>query len=167
MTTQTFGRIAWIGTGKIGLPMAARIAAAGYDIVAYDVSEQRVTEARKRKLVTAGFVADAVKGAKVVFTSLPDDTVLLTAVAGTGGLLAVMPADAILVETSTVSPEASARVAEAAAVGGAVEAERSRRVGGPSRKVPTYESETGVGQGADSSVACLRWSSRGSVISPP
>ncbi len=115
MTVKDFGRITWIGTGKLGLPMAARIAAAGYDIVAYDVSAERLTEARKRKLATANFVADAVKGAKAVFTSLPDDTVMLAAVAEPGGILAVMPADAILVETSTVSPEASAKVAEAAA----------------------------------------------------
>jgi 3-hydroxyisobutyrate dehydrogenase-like beta-hydroxyacid dehydrogenase len=115
MTTQSFGRIAWIGTGKLGLPMAARIAAAGYDIVGYDTSPERITEAKRRKLVTAGFVADAVKGAKAVFTSLPDDKILLTAVAGPGGLLSVIPADAILVETSTVSPEASAEVAKAAA----------------------------------------------------
>ena len=47
MTTQNFGRIAWIGAGKLGLPMAARIAAAGYDIVAYDVSAQRVAEAKE------------------------------------------------------------------------------------------------------------------------
>lgn len=114
-TTQNFGKIAWIGTGKLGLPMAARIAAAGYAIVGYDVSEERITEAKRRKLVTAGFVADAVKGAKVVFTSLPDDKVLLTAVAGAGGLISVMPQDAILVETSTVSPEASVEVAKAAA----------------------------------------------------
>jgi 3-hydroxyisobutyrate dehydrogenase-like beta-hydroxyacid dehydrogenase len=115
MTTKDFGRIAWIGTGKLGLPMAARIAAAGHDIVAYDVSDERVTEAKRRKLVTAPFVADAVKGAKAVFTSLPDDKTLLTAVAGAGGLISLMPADAILVETSTVSPEASADVAKAAA----------------------------------------------------
>ena len=31
---------------------------AGYDIVGYDVSEERITEAKRRKLVTAGFVAD-------------------------------------------------------------------------------------------------------------
>ncbi len=115
MTTQTFGRIAWIGTGKLGLPMAARIAAAGYDIVGYDTSPERITEAKRRKLVTAGFVADAVKGAKAVFTSLPDDKIMISAIAGQGGLLSVMPKDAILVETSTVSPEASAEVAKAAA----------------------------------------------------
>ena len=104
-------RIAWIGIGKLGLPMAARIAAAGFDIVGTDVSGERIAAAKARSLPTAADSAQALGGASVVFTSLPDDKTLIKAVAGAGGIIENMPATAILVETSTVSPEASAEVA--------------------------------------------------------
>ncbi len=114
MSGQDAGRIAWLGIGKLGLPMALRIKGAGFDIVGYDVGAARIAEAKTGGLATAGSVADAMKGARVVCTSLPDDKTLIAAVAGPGGVIATMPADAILVETSTVSPEASAEVAKAA-----------------------------------------------------
>jgi 3-hydroxyisobutyrate dehydrogenase-like beta-hydroxyacid dehydrogenase len=114
MSATDTGRIAWIGTGKLGLPMALRIKGAGFDIVGFDVSVERMAAATASGLATSGSAGEAMTSARVVCTSLPDDKTLVSAVAGPGGVIATMPADAILVETSTVSPEASAEVARAA-----------------------------------------------------
>lgn len=110
-------QLAWIGLGKLGLPMAARIAAAGHGLTGYDLDSTRMDAAWQRQLPVAS-LAQAVAHAGAVFTSLPDDAALTGALLGDTGLLAQMPADAILVETSTVSPEASARIAAAAALRG-------------------------------------------------
>jgi len=118
MSVGAGGRIGWLGVGKLGLPMAARIKVAGHEIAVCDISPERQEAARARGLDVVASPAEAVTGARAVFTSLPNDNAMLTALTGEGGLISVMPADAILVETSTVSPEASAEVAQAAAARG-------------------------------------------------
>ena len=106
--------IAWIGLGKLGLPMAARIAAAGHKLRGFDIDPARREAAQERQIVLAATLSDALSGASLVFTSLPDDAVLIQALAGADGIFALVSADAIVAETSTVSAQASARVAEAA-----------------------------------------------------
>ena len=113
MATQTES-IAWIGVGKMGLPIAGRIAAAGHQLVTFDASAGRIAAARQQGLMTSVSAAEAVAGQTVVFTSLPDDAALRAAVLAEGGLLSAMAPKAVLIETSTVSVEISAEVAAAA-----------------------------------------------------
>jgi 3-hydroxyisobutyrate dehydrogenase-like beta-hydroxyacid dehydrogenase len=113
MTTQT-GSIAWIGIGKMGLPIAGRIAAAGYGVTAFDASGERLAMARQSGLNPAASAAEAVAGEGIVFTSLPDDAALRAALLSPQGLLPAMSRGSVLVETSTVSAEISAELAEAA-----------------------------------------------------
>ncbi|HEV7326810.1 MAG TPA: NAD(P)-dependent oxidoreductase [Bosea sp. (in: a-proteobacteria)] len=110
MHTQTIG---WIGLGKMGLPIASRLAAAGHDIAGFDRDQRRIAEAVEGGVKPAATLADAARR-DIVFTSLPDDKVL-AAVALSGGLFDAMREGAVLVETSTVSPTISAQVAQAAA----------------------------------------------------
>lgn len=114
--------IAWIGIGRMGLPMAGFLAKAGHRVRGFDpVQAQRVA------LAAAGGVAApsrsaAVNGAEIVFTSLPDDRTLLAVTLGDGSLHSALLSEiadgAIYVDTSTVSPEASAQVAAAASARG-------------------------------------------------
>ncbi len=106
--------LAWIGLGKLGLPMAARIAAAGHAIAAFDVDAARMQAARQRQITVAASRAQVLAGAGAVLTSLPDDSALEAALLGNGGLLASLKPGDILVDTSTVSADASARVAAVA-----------------------------------------------------
>ncbi|QCI65317.1 NAD(P)-dependent oxidoreductase [Phreatobacter stygius] len=108
-------RIGFIGLGKLGLPVAMRLAKAGHDVIGFDRSADRRGEAAGRGLGLAGDGPAAVAGAAFVFTSLPDDAALKGALLADAGLVQALAGGAILVETSTVSPEASASVAEALA----------------------------------------------------
>jgi 3-hydroxyisobutyrate dehydrogenase-like beta-hydroxyacid dehydrogenase len=101
-------RIAWIGLGLIGLPMAGRLAAAGWRVSGFDLNAERMALAKARGVLPAADHAQATKGAPLVFTSLPSETALLQFVAGAEAL----GTGAILVETSTVGPHASAQVAD-------------------------------------------------------
>ena len=112
MVTQS-EHIAWLGVGKMGLPISTRIAAAGCRVTAFDVSAERVAAARDQGLAVAASATEAVAGKAVVFTSLPDDSVARDLLL-TKGLLGAMASGSILVETSTVSAEISAEVATAA-----------------------------------------------------
>jgi 3-hydroxyisobutyrate dehydrogenase-like beta-hydroxyacid dehydrogenase len=115
---DTSNEIAFIGIGKMGLPMSVLIAKAGYSVTAYDQSAARLADARAQGISVASSPAEAVNNRSVVTTSLPDDAVLRAALLGSNGLLAAMAPNCILIETSTVSAEASAEVDAAASARG-------------------------------------------------
>lgn len=112
--TEVSKNVGWIGIGKMGLPMSVLVANAGYAVTAFDQSAARIAAAREQGILIAGSAAEAVSGRPVVVTSLPDDAVLHAVMLGAGGIIGAMASNAILIETSTVSAEASAEVNAAA-----------------------------------------------------
>ena len=108
--TDDSKNIAFIGIGKMGLPMSVLVAKAGYAVTAFDRSAARLDEARAQGISTAASPAEAVGGKAAIVTSLPDDAALRSALLGPTGLIAAMAAGSVLIETSTVSVEASAEV---------------------------------------------------------
>lgn len=113
--TTTLG---WIGLGKMGAPMSRHLAAAGHTMHVYDpVLAARASMAQTGTTVETDAAAVAA-AASILFLSIPDDDALTTVVLGPDGLAAVMKPGSILVETSTVSPRASAAVAAALAESG-------------------------------------------------
>lgn len=117
MTTQSKDHaqaVAWIGIGKMGLPIAGRMVESGIRVTGYDPGQERMLLAQQHGLQTAHSGADAVGNHTVVFTSLPDDAALRAVVLGPDGLLNRLAPGAVLIETSTVSAEISAEVGVAA-----------------------------------------------------
>jgi 3-hydroxyisobutyrate dehydrogenase-like beta-hydroxyacid dehydrogenase len=112
--TTTSNNIAWIGLGKMGLPMSALVTKAGYGVTAFDRSETRLVAALGQGIYIAGSATEAVSGRPVAITSLPDDAALRVVMLGPRGVIQEMAPKSILIETSTVSAEVSAEVAAAA-----------------------------------------------------
>lgn len=112
--TEASKNVAFIGIGKMGLPMAVLVAKAGFAVTAFDQSATRLAEARAQGISSAASPFEAVSGKAAVITSLPDDAALRTVMLGPTGLIDAMAPKAVLIETSTVSAEASAEVAAAA-----------------------------------------------------
>jgi 3-hydroxyisobutyrate dehydrogenase-like beta-hydroxyacid dehydrogenase len=108
--TEASKKIAFIGTGKMGLPMSVLVAKAGYAVTAFDQSAARLAAAREQGISVATSPADAVSSRAVVITSLPDDAALRAVMLGPAGLIAAMAPKSDLIETSTVSTEASGEV---------------------------------------------------------
>lgn len=106
--------VAWIGIGKMGLPIAGRMVEAGIRVTGYDPGQQRMVLARQLGLQTASSAADAAANHSIIFTSLPDDTALRAVLLGPDGLLNQLAPSVFLIETSTVSAEISAEVGVAA-----------------------------------------------------
>lgn len=102
------GKVAWIGLGRIGLPMAARLAAAGWTVAGCDLSAERRALAKARGIEAVQTAESALDGASLVFTSLP----------GPEATPSFLRKGVTLVETSTISPKASAEIAKAAAAKG-------------------------------------------------
>ncbi len=107
-------KLGFIGLGVMGAPMAAHLVAAGHDVAGYDVHA-----AAGEKLAAAGGraatgVADAVAGADVVITMLPNHPQVEEVVLTAGGVLDAAEPGALLIDMSTIRPETSIAVAEAA-----------------------------------------------------
>lgn len=109
MPTKT--RIGWIGAGRMGVAMSGFLLEAGFPLAVYSR-----TAASRQKLVALGArdtqsVADCVRGAEVVFSSVSDDAALRAIALGPDGVLANAGPGTIFVETSTVSSDVSGEVA--------------------------------------------------------
>jgi 2-hydroxy-3-oxopropionate reductase len=106
--------VAVIGLGIMGGPMAANLLAAGYDVVGYNRSSDKVEKLVSRGGRGAADVAEAVRDADVVLTVLPDSPDVEAVVLGEGGVLDAAKAGTLLIDASTIRPDVSVRLAEAA-----------------------------------------------------
>ena len=102
--------IGFIGLGRMGLPMATRLSAAGFRVRGFDISDQA-------RAAFAGHVADtlaaAVADADAVVLMLPDSKVIKK-VAHEQGLLRAMRGGALLIDMSSAEPVATTELAEEA-----------------------------------------------------
>ena len=108
MTSTSVG---WIGCGKLGQPMAAHLIAAGHSLTVFDVVPAARDAMRARGARVADSIGDTCRHNAFVFSSLPDDRALIEVACGAQGVLAHLPQGAVFIDTSTVSPSASAEVA--------------------------------------------------------
>jgi 3-hydroxyisobutyrate dehydrogenase len=104
-------RIAFIGLGTMGAPMAGRLLAAGHEVAVHNR-----TRAREAPLVDQGAraavdPAAAAAGADVVITMVSDTPDVASVVFGPGGVAETIAPDAILIDMSTISPAATRRFA--------------------------------------------------------
>jgi len=102
-------RIAFIGLGIMGLPMATNLVKAGYDVRAYNRSQ------RSFEGTLATSVAEAVDGAEVIITMLPDSPDVAAVVLSNDGVLASAAKGALLIDMSSIAPATAREVATAAA----------------------------------------------------
>ncbi|MFI7483389.1 3-hydroxyisobutyrate dehydrogenase [Kocuria sp. M1R5S2] len=106
--------ITWIGLGHMGGPMSANLVAAGHDVRGHDVSADAMAAAREKGVQTFDSVAEALQGAEVVFTMLPKGEHARAVYLGDGGVIALAPEDALLVDSSTIDVESAMALHEAA-----------------------------------------------------
>ena len=106
--------LGWVGVGKMGLPMASHLLAAGHEVAACDVAPAAVQALVERGARAADTPAMAARAAEIVFSSIPDDKALRAVTLGERGVFAGARPGTVYVDTSTVSPAVSAEVAQAA-----------------------------------------------------
>jgi len=108
-------RIGWIGMGKMGLPICRRLRGAGFQVRALCRNDAAEAAAKANDFEIGRTIADTAKSAGVVISAISDDKALLDIVLASGGLKDCLAREQVYIDTSTVSPQASARVAEAMA----------------------------------------------------
>ncbi len=125
-------KIGFIGLGNMGAPMAANLVAAGHDVTGFDTAGVTVAG-----VTAAGSAVEAVAGADVVITMLPNGAIL-RAVAD--AIVPAMTKGAALVDCSTVDVDSARAVADQAAAAGllAVDAPVSGGTGGATAGTLTF-----------------------------
>ncbi len=105
----------FLGVGKMGLPMAGHLHAAGHAVTVSDPSAERQRLADAQGLQVAADAAQALSAADVIFSSLPNDAALL---AVSAQVAEQARKGCIYIDTSTVSQQASAQVANVCVAAG-------------------------------------------------
>ena len=112
-------RVGFIGLGTMGGPMASNLAKAGKSPVIFDTSAAATAALAKLPGVTvATSIADLAAQSAVVFTCLPNDTIVRQVYLGAGGIGASAKTGLVTCDCSTVSPEATLEVSKGLAAKG-------------------------------------------------
>jgi 3-hydroxyisobutyrate dehydrogenase-like beta-hydroxyacid dehydrogenase len=114
---QANHRIGWLGTGRMGAAMAARLISDGAAVTVWNRTASKAQPLVELGAAHAEKISD-LGHCDIVFTSVSSSPDLLAVTLGPDGLLDAQPAPSIVVDTSTVSAEAADEVrAEAASRG--------------------------------------------------
>lgn len=111
-------KVALIGTGDMGQGLLDRLLKAGVKVTAFDVSEKNLKAAKDMGADIAGSAADAVRGMHIIHLLVRTDDQVLSAALGKGGALEGAEEGSILILHSTIMPDTTRKVAEAAAAKG-------------------------------------------------
>lgn len=112
-------RVAVIGLGNMGLPMAANLLKAGHQVVGFDLSAAALAAHRAQGGEVAASIAAAVADVDAVVTMLPTGRHVAEVCTGQGGVLASLsPRTTLVIDSSTIDVATAREVgADAAARG--------------------------------------------------
>ena len=101
-------RVAFLGLGIMGRPMAINLVKAGHEVSVWNRSDGKEVEAAR----VATSPADAANGAEVVWMCVSDTKAVETVLFGPSGAQESLASGMIVVDSSTISPSATRRFAE-------------------------------------------------------
>lgn len=112
-------KVALLGLGVMGLPMASNLLKKGYDLTVYNRTSSRceplVAQGAKVELTPGA----AVKEADVVITMVSNDDAITSIYDSADGILSTLKNGVIVIDSSTISPSLAQRLAEDCAARGA------------------------------------------------
>src|SRR5450631_2253703 len=111
-------KVAFIGVGNMGRPMAANAVKAGHDVLVYDanpaVAAAVAAEVGAKALGTMREIA----AANIIITMLPDGHVVSAVALGEGGIASVAPVGTIVIDMSSSQPMVTRQTGAALAAHG-------------------------------------------------
>jgi len=95
-------KVAFIGLGNMGGPMAANLVKAGHDVKGFDLVAENLQNLSQAGGTAAATVTEAVSDAEVVISMLPAGKHVTAVYSGPQGVLENTPAGALLIDCSTI-----------------------------------------------------------------
>src|SRR5438270_13045956 len=106
--------LGFIGMGHMGSHMTRRLLDAGYQVTVYDRTREKTKALGQRGALVAQTPKDLAANCQVVLVCVTDDEAQHDVMFGPEGALAGVHAGLIIIDLSTVSPDASRRLYQAA-----------------------------------------------------
>lgn len=110
-TQQPLPRIGFVGLGRMGLPMARNLLAAGYELIVFSRSRAPIDALVAEGATAAQDLAAVAEGADIVLSALPTVDACREVYLAANGLVGSARAGSLLIDISTVPPELSMEVA--------------------------------------------------------
>lgn len=107
-------KIAFIGLGHMGNPMALNLVKAGQSLVVFDLVSEAMEPLQNAGAAVAGSAIEAVQAADVVITMLPASQHVEDLYIDQTALLDHIKPNSLIIECSTIAPQSAQRVAQAA-----------------------------------------------------
>ncbi len=109
-------RLGFVGLGAMGLPMAMRLAGAGFELAVFDVLEERVRPLVELGATSASSVQEAAAaGVEALVLMVANAQQAEGVLFGEGGAAEALPEGAAVVVMSTIGPEAVRQLADSLA----------------------------------------------------
>jgi 3-hydroxyisobutyrate dehydrogenase len=108
-------KIAFIGLGNMGSPMARNLLKAGHGLTVFDLNKAALAELVGAGAVAAASPAAAVAGAETVITMLPMAAHVNTVLFAEDGVFAGLGAGVPIIDSSTIDPQSAQAFAKATA----------------------------------------------------
>ncbi|MFD3523301.1 2-hydroxy-3-oxopropionate reductase [Streptomyces sp. NPDC058653] len=110
---STLPKVAWIGLGIMGSPMAENLIKAGYSVTGFTLEQEKLDRLAANGGTVAASIAEAVDGADVVITMVPASPQVEAVAYGEDGILENAKRGALLIDMSSITPQTSIDLAEA------------------------------------------------------
>jgi 3-hydroxyisobutyrate dehydrogenase len=104
-------KIAFIGLGIMGRPMALNLIKAGHSLTVYNRTPEKSAALAQAGAKVAASIGDAVREAEIIWTIVSDTAAMEEVVLGPAGILSGVREGAVLIDSSTISPVASRKFA--------------------------------------------------------
>ncbi|PWV68861.1 3-hydroxyisobutyrate dehydrogenase [Halomonas sp. A11-A] len=111
-------KIAFIGLGNMGAPMASNLVRAGHSVTVFDLMESAMQALESEGARRSASAVEAARGAEVIISMLPAGAHVKGLYLGRGGepgLLDAAEGQPLVIDASTISPDDACAVAAAAA----------------------------------------------------
>ncbi|WP_405824001.1 2-hydroxy-3-oxopropionate reductase [Streptomyces sp. NBC_00838] len=110
---STLPKVAWIGLGIMGSPMAENLIKAGYSVTGFTLEREKLDRLAANGGTVASSIAEAVEGADVIVTMVPASPQVEAIAYGEDGILEHARKGALLIDMSSITPQTSIDLAEA------------------------------------------------------
>ena len=108
---QKAERLGYLGLGMMGFPMTRRLVDAGYDVTVWNRSSGKAAALVQAGAKLAGNPQDVAATANIIFMCLTDAAAVEEVVFGPDGLATVAGAGKLIVDFSSIHPDAARSIA--------------------------------------------------------
>ena len=104
-------KIGFIGLGIMGKPMSLNLLKAGFDVTVYNRTEPKTAEPVSKGAKKANSPAEAAADSTVIITIVSDTPDVESVILERNGVIESIQPDSVVIDMSTISPEATRKIA--------------------------------------------------------